>query len=135
MVLYRLQNVFLQIAKCIYTSKLLNVFVQIAKCICPNLKINLSKFQNVFVQIAKCICQNLKIYLSKFQNVFVLIAKFICSNFTTPPHTHLLLNCATASLLYNYMLLCGLANIYINEEVLVKCLVDLYRLNIHLFYV
>ena len=48
-----------------YLYKLQNVFVQIAKCICPNCKMYLSKFLNVFVQIAKCICPNSKLYLSK----------------------------------------------------------------------
>ena len=37
-------------------SKMQNVFVQIAKCICPNCKLYSSKLQTVFVQIAKCIC-------------------------------------------------------------------------------
>ena len=41
-----------------YLSKLQNVFVQIAKCICPNCKMYLPKLLTVFVQIAKCICLN-----------------------------------------------------------------------------
>ena len=49
-----------------------NVFVQIAKCICPNYKMYLSKLQNVFVQIAKYICPNYKMYLSKLLNVLVV---------------------------------------------------------------
>ena len=46
-----------------YLSKLQNVFVQIAKCFCPNFKMYLSKLQNVHiqmqnicVQMAKCVC-------------------------------------------------------------------------------
>ena len=34
-----------------YLSELQNIFVQIAKCICPNCKMYLSKLLNVFVQI------------------------------------------------------------------------------------
>ena len=39
-----------------YLSKLENVFVQIGKCICPNGKMYLSKLVNVFVKIDKYIC-------------------------------------------------------------------------------
>ena len=42
-----------------YLSKLQNVFVQIAKCICQNCKMYLSKLQNVLVQLAKCMCPEL----------------------------------------------------------------------------
>ena len=80
-----------------YLSKLENVFVQIAKCICvwcippsgedvvaeedgadeedgsehydPTHK---SDLKNVFVQILKFICPNPKIYLSKILTVFVM---------------------------------------------------------------
>ena len=44
--LSKLQNVFVQISKCI---------CQIAKCICSNFKKYLSELQNVFVQISECI--------------------------------------------------------------------------------
>ena len=52
------------IAQKITRRMMQNVFVQIAKCICPNFKMYLSKLQIVFVQIAKCICPNCKMYLS-----------------------------------------------------------------------
>ena len=54
--LSKLQNVFVQISKCI---------CQIAKCICSNFKKYLSKLQNVFVQISECIYPNYTRYLSK----------------------------------------------------------------------
>ena len=50
-----------------YLSKLEDVFVQIVKCICPNWKMYLYKLSNVFFQIGRCICPKYKMYLS---NVF-----------------------------------------------------------------
>ena len=74
MYLFKLQNVCVQIAKCIYPNcqmylsklplnfqkkkKMRNVFVKIAKCNCPNLP-------NVFVQFSKCICPIFQMYVYK----------------------------------------------------------------------
>ena len=49
-----------------YLFKLQNVFVQIAKCICLNCQMYLSKLQIVSVRIAKCICPNCRMYCCCF---------------------------------------------------------------------
>ena len=91
MYLFELQNVFIEINKCIcpnlqiYISKLQlcshhntrrwmvdkMYLVKIAKCICPNQKM-------YFVKIKECVCPNQKMYLSKLKAIFVQMAT-LCS--------------------------------------------------------
>ena len=96
--MYKLPNVFVQIAKCICTNCKMYLY-NCAKYICLNCKMYfdswswqvhacsshrmyLYKLQNVFVQITKCICANCKIYLSKCQ------VQFMCH--ALPPATQVM---------------------------------------------
>ena len=108
MYLYKLQNAFVYIAKCICSCEwnakldLISQGAPLNFSADPGYKLYLSILQNVFVQIAECICSCLwksqldlisqgaflnysadpcyKLYLSILQNVFVQIAECICIN-------------------------------------------------------
>ena len=79
----KLQNVFVQIAKCLGTERptptSLPEFIYLKKkIICPNCKIDFSILWNVFVQIAKYICPKCRYRVTNInQSSWVHLAAFI----------------------------------------------------------
>ena len=80
-----LQNVFVQIAKCIFPNcdKLKNITTRLVSfSSAPPLTILHPVMENIFIQFAKCTCPNLKMYFYELTNVFVQIAKCIRNQLT-----------------------------------------------------
>ena len=69
-VFVKLQNVFFQIAKCIFPRGFPNCFSISCNANC---KMIVSKVQNMFFLISKCLCPNF-MFLCQLQNIFVSIA-------------------------------------------------------------